>query len=112
MIIKYAETQPTQVGPGMSRRLAHSDHLMMVVIDLTDGPSQAVPLHQHPHEQISYLAAGQINFVIHQGDEVIVEALEPGDMVVVPSNAPHTVELLSTSARIVDCFYPLREDFL
>ena len=36
----------------------------------------------------------------------------PGDMVVVPQDAPHTVELLSDSARLIDCFYPIREDFL
>jgi quercetin dioxygenase-like cupin family protein len=41
-----------------------------------------------------------------------VDLVEAGDLIVVPSNAPHTVEVLSEAARLIDCFYPIREDFL
>jgi quercetin dioxygenase-like cupin family protein len=85
--------------------------MMLVIVEL-DGPSQAVPLHQHPHEQISYVVEGQINFVIGDGEQRTVDQVGPGDAVVVPPNAPHTVEVLTESARVIDCFYPIREDFL
>ena len=38
--------------------------------------------------------------------------LGPGDLVTVPPDAPHTVQLLSAHVRLVDTLYPLREDFL
>ena len=36
----------------------------------------------------------------------------PGDLVTVPPDVPHTVQLLSKHVRLVDTFHPLREDFL
>jgi quercetin dioxygenase-like cupin family protein len=85
---------------------------MMTVVDFVDGPSPAAPPHQHPHEQISYIAEGKVNFVIGEGETKTVDLLEPGDMVIVPPDAPHTVEVLTESARLIDCFYPIRQDFL
>ncbi|MBL7202620.1 MAG: cupin domain-containing protein [Anaerolineae bacterium] len=108
---KYAQLPVTEVSPDMRRRLVHTDHIMLVIVDL-DGPSTAVPLHQHPHEQISYIVEGEVNFVIGDGAERAVDRVGPGDAVVVPPDAPHTVEVLTESARVIDCFYPIREDFL
>ena len=82
---------------------------MMAVIDFNDGPtSQPDPPHSHPHEQISYVAAGEINFFL---DNAPVR-LGPGDMFTVPANVPHTVQLLSADVRLIDAFSPLREEFL
>jgi quercetin dioxygenase-like cupin family protein len=111
-VLRYADLPVAKPTPNMLRREAHTGNIMVTVIDLIDGPSQAVPLHSHPHEQISYMVEGKVNFVIGEGDERTIDSLEPGDLVVVPPNAPHTVELLSETARLVDCFYPIREDFL
>jgi quercetin dioxygenase-like cupin family protein len=58
------------------------------------------------------MAEGKVNFIIGEGDGRTVELMEPGDMVIVPPNAPHTVEPLTASARLIDCFYPIREEFL
>ena len=44
------------------------------------------------------------------GDEQ--QQLGPGDLFTVPPNVPHTVRLLTERVRLVDCFTPLREDFL
>ena len=85
---------------------------MMTVVDFSDGPRPADPTHHHPHEQISYLVSGKVNFIIDTDQGRTVDELAPGDMVVVPTDAPHTVEPLSESARLIDCFYPIREDFL
>jgi quercetin dioxygenase-like cupin family protein len=109
---RYAEMPVANPAPDMFRRQAHSEHLMIVIVDFVNGPSTAVPPHQHPHEQISYIAEGRVHFIIGEGAERRVDEVGPGDMVVIPPNAPHTVELLTESARVVDCFHPIREDFL
>ena len=97
------------IGPGRSRYLGHTDQLMMVVIDFDDGPSAAPDLpHSHPHEQVSYVAAGEL--IVHIGSDST--RLGPGDIFTVPPDIPHTIQLLSTHVRLVDTFTPLRRDFI
>ncbi len=109
---KYDQMVVANPAPDTFRRQAHTGNIMVTVVDFVNGPSAAAPPHQHPHEQISYIAEGRVNFIIYEGDEKMVSLVEPGDLVVVPPNAPHTVEPLTASARLIDCFYPIRQDFL
>lgn len=104
-----AETPRETFAPGRERYLTHTNNLMMVVIDFTDGPStQPDPPHSHPHEQITYVAEGEVLFFL--GDTP--HRLQAGDMITVPSNLPHTIQLLSPKVRLVDTFNPIRQDFL
>lgn len=97
------------IAPGRERYLAHGEHLMTVVLDLTDGPAaEPDPPHSHPHEQITYVAAGNVRFFL-DGD---VYDLSAGDLIVVPSNIPHSIQTLSAYVRLVDTFHPIREEFL
>jgi quercetin dioxygenase-like cupin family protein len=97
------------IGSGRQRYIAHTDNLMMVVIEFDDGPSETPdPPHTHPHEQVSYVAEGEL--IVHVGDEAT--RLRPGDIFAVPPNVPHTIQLLSKHVRLVDTFTPLRQDFL
>lgn len=108
-ILKSAEITPESIGSGRTRYLTHTDQLMMVVIDFNDGPtSEPDPPHSHPHEQVSYVAAGEVIFFL--GDEQF--HLVPGDIFTVPPDIPHTVQLLSEHVRLVDTFHPIRKDFL
>ena len=108
-IIKEAETRPQPIAPGRTRYLAHTDHLMMVVIDFTDGPAEAPdPPHSHPHEQISYVVSGEVLFFL----DGVPTRLGPGDITTIPPDVPHSIQLLTASVRLVDTFHPLREDFL
>ena len=107
--MKHSEITPEAIAQGRTRYLAHLSNLMMVVIDFHDGPtSQPDPPHSHPHQQISYVASGEINLVL----ENEVTHLGPGDIFTVPPNAPHGIQLLTEHVRIVDTFSPIREDFL
>lgn len=107
--LKEVEMSKEAIAPGRSRYLGNTDTLMMVVIDFDDGPSEAPdPPHSHPHEQVSYVAAGEL--VVHIGDES--RQLGPGDVFTVPPDVPHTIRLLSRHVRLVDTFTPLRDEFL
>lgn len=107
--IKQAEVTKESIAAERRRYLCHTDNMMMVVIDFDDGPhSEPDPPHQHPHEQISYIAEGEIIVFIDGAPS----QLGPGDMFTVAPNIPHTIQLLSKHARLVDTFTPLREDFL
>jgi quercetin dioxygenase-like cupin family protein len=108
---KFTDLTVVEMAPDVLRREVHTEHVMVTVVDFCSRRA-TVPLHQHPHEQISYVVEGRVNFVMGEGQGRTVELLEAGDMAVVPPNAPHTVEVLSESARVLDCFYPIRQDFL
>jgi quercetin dioxygenase-like cupin family protein len=107
--LKYDEMPVTEIREGAERRLGHTDNLMIVVIDFYDGPkTQPDPLHSHPHEQVSYVAEGEILFVL-DGQQT---RMGPGDVFLVPSGKPHSIQQLTEHVRLVDCFTPIREDFL
>ena len=110
-VFRQRELAVAEPSPDVLRRQVHTDHIMVTVVDFTTHDA-AISLHHHPHEQISYVVEGKINFVLGEGEARTVDTLEAGDMVVVPPDVPHTVEVLSESARVLDCFYPIREDFL
>lgn len=108
-VLRYDETPAEQIREGVERRLGHTENLMMVVIDFDDGPKEEPdPPHSHPHEQVSYVAEGEILFLL----DGQAERLGPGDVFLVPSGEPHSIQQLSEHVRLVDCFTPIRKDFL
>lgn len=109
-VLKFDEVPYEFVREGLQRKILHTENLMTVLIDFTDGPwDEPEPPHSHPHEQTSYVAAGEILFIC-EGEED--QHLNEGDMFAVPAGRPHTIQLLSEKARLVDSFNPIREDFL
>lgn len=107
--LKYADAKKETIGEKRVRYLTHTENLMMVVIDFDDGPTdEPDPPHSHPHQQVSYVADGNVIFFL-DGEPT---ELGPGDMFTVPPDIPHTVQLLTKHVRLVDTFTPLRQDFL
>ena len=108
-IVKKAGLTPEAIAAGRTRYLANTDNLMLAVIDFQDGPTtEPDPPHSHPHEQISYVAAGEIIFFL-DGKPT---RLTTGDIYTVPPNVPHTVQLLTEHVCLIDAFTPIRQDFL
>lgn len=108
-VVHWADTTPDIIAPGRTRYLAHTDDLMVVVIDFEDGPhAEPDPPHDHPHQQITYVAEGELLFFV-DGEP---HALGPGDLITVPGGVPHTIQLRSRRARLVDTFTPVRAEFL
>jgi quercetin dioxygenase-like cupin family protein len=101
---------PTRTNPDGSRQwIGHGEHLMMVAAEIGGGPAAKPNTpHAHPHEQIGYLEQGEL--VVFIGDEQ--SRVSPGDFWVIPGGVPHTVQLLTKTAKLVECFTPIREDFL
>ncbi|HNW52258.1 MAG TPA: cupin domain-containing protein [Prolixibacteraceae bacterium] len=106
----YDETEPQKVNETTQRRLVYTNNLMMVNVEFTDGPTENPdPLHSHPHEQVSYLTEGEIFLLVGNEEKVYLKA---GDHFAIPSNVPHSIHRLTPFVRIIDCFTPIREDFL
>lgn len=98
-----------QIGPNLYRRITHLDKLMMVILRFENGPmKEADPYHNHPHEQISYVIKGELNFFV-EGEK---HHLKEGDTISIASGLKHTVQTLSETVELIDTFSPIREDFL
>jgi len=109
-VLKVNDAVITTVKEGVRRRLIHTNDLMMVVIDFEDGPwKEPDPPHSHVHEQTTYVVEGEIIFFC-EGE--LEQRLKSGDMFSVPSGKKHTIQLLTSTAKLVDSFTPLRQEFL
>ena len=109
-VLKFDEVPYEQVREGLKRKIIHTDSLMTVLLDFSDGPwDKPEPPHSHPHEQVSYVAEGEILFFCEGEPE---QHLKQGDLFAVAGGIKHTVQLLTEKVRLVDSFTPLREDFL
>lgn len=109
-VLKFDEVPYEKVKEGLERKIILTDELMTVLIDFSNGPwDEPEPLHSHPHQQTSYVAEGEIIFYCEGEPD---QHLKAGDMYAIPSGLKHTVKLLTKKVRLVDSFYPVREDFL
>ena len=92
---------------GVTRRV-FSGEKSMVVLN-TIQPFAKPALHQHPHEQITYILAGECDFTL--GEEMV--HMGPGDVILVPPDIPHTLTPLGQETIVnLDVFTPIREDYL
>ncbi len=96
---------PERISSGLTRRYVMADKSTMAVYDLRKGARVAV--HQHGSEQVSYVQSGRLRFVV--GGQV--HDLRPGQVIVIPANAPHSIEALETSVEI-DFFAPPRASWI
>src|ERR1700694_4632466 len=89
----YEQTKGDHFREGAERRILNTGTLMTVVIDFDNGPwAKADPMHSHPQEQITYVAEGELLFLA-EGEEPY--RLLAGDMVAIPPDLPHSIQLLS-----------------
>jgi quercetin dioxygenase-like cupin family protein len=101
-----SEAIAVEMFPGVVRRTLNSgDRTTLIEVTLARGVT--VPDHTHPHEQIGYVAKGRVRFAI--GGQV--RELAAGDGYLVPADASHEVTALEDSVCI-DCFSPVREEYL
>jgi quercetin dioxygenase-like cupin family protein len=108
-VLKEKLTTPEKLSPVFERRIAHLNNLMIVVCDFTNGPAKEPDKpHSHPHEQITYVAEGDLYLFIGEEKHLLTK----GDIFTVPSGLPHCIQTISQHVRLIDTFSPVREDFL
>jgi quercetin dioxygenase-like cupin family protein len=97
-------TQTRNIFAGVSGRYAHAARLSVGEIDLAAGA--VVASHQHPHDQLSYVVSGEVEFTV--GSET--QLMKPGAVAIIPGGTPHGCRAITT-CRLVDAFTPVREDY-
>ena len=100
------DSAEVQMIPGLSRKvLAHGGTLMRVKLMIDKGV--VGPLHQHIHEQTTYILKGKIEFTL-EDKKIICNA---GDSLYIAPNLMHGITCLE-DGELLDIFTPMREDFL
>ena len=91
------------LSAGTERKIAHLENLMVVVYDFTDGPMKSPETpHSHPHEQITFVAAGELKFFKNDKEFYLTE----GDIITIEPNVSHCIQTLSKRVKLVDRFHP------
>lgn len=94
-----------EIMPGMRGRFLDSDCMTFAFWEIEAGFE--LPSHSHHHEQVAHMQEGTFELTLG-GTARIVEA---GAITVIPGNAEHSGRTL-TFCRILDIFYPRRQDYL
>ncbi|NUU67212.1 cupin domain-containing protein [Enterobacteriaceae bacterium BIT-l23] len=106
MFTFYDQTTLEDLGDGVKRRiLAHDGKMMAVEVSFEAGA--VGPMHNHPHEQLTYVLSGEFDFTI--GDET--HRVRAGDTLYKEPHIMHGCVCIS-AGKLLDTFTPVREDFL
>jgi quercetin dioxygenase-like cupin family protein len=99
------DRDPMTLVPGAITRTFWGDNILLSLVEIE--ANSEVPRHTHPHEQAGVLIEGEMEMGI--GGEVRV--MKPGDMYIIPANVEHYARCGDTSAKALDIFSPVREEF-
>jgi quercetin dioxygenase-like cupin family protein len=91
--------------PGIDRRAVWLDGVMLTFF--TFAPNAIVPEHAHPHEQITLVTRGAMEFML-DGETKLLRA---GDGVSIPPNVTHKAVILDEETEAIDAWTPPREDY-
>jgi len=105
LIFKYQDSKPVEMFPGVVRRTLSTGQRIMLT-EFSYEKNSKVPMHKHPHEQISCVIQGRYKVWI----EGIEYTVEKGDSYLVPPNVEHCQEAIEKTVT-VDIFSPPREEY-
>jgi quercetin dioxygenase-like cupin family protein len=92
------------LGGAVKGHYAHLDRMTIGEVRMDAGA--VLPMHAHPHDQITYVISGRYEFTV--GDETTV--MEPGMTALIPGGVIHGGKTL-TACHVIDLFAPVREDY-
>jgi len=99
------ELKQKQVLEGITLRSVAGDKVMMTFFEFEEGA--VIPPHSHPHEQITFVQEGELEFTL-KGETMV---LSEGQGVVIHANEEHSARVNKGPARALDAWHPVREDY-
>jgi quercetin dioxygenase-like cupin family protein len=104
--VNWASVPAERVGEGIERQMVWGERVM--ICRLRIAPHTVTPVHAHPHEQVTLVEQGPVEFFI-DGQSRIADT---GDVLHFPSGIRHGATMLDREVILIDIFSPIREDFL
>ena len=94
-----------EVAPGILLNLAWGERLMIARVAMQ--PHSAMPLHNHPHEEMGMVLEGETQFIIGNA----VSNLKKGDVFLAPPNIKHRAITDDQAVVILEVWSPPREEY-
>lgn len=104
-LYKIAALPTSQLIEGYTAQFIHTASATYSHVTVAAGAH--LPLHQHIHEQVSYVISGEFELTV----DGVAHRLVAGQVFVIPSNTPHS-GLAITDCFLLDVFTPRREDYV
>lgn len=102
--VKLKQVEEKEIVPGFFARFVHSENMTFAYWRVEAGAS--LPEHTHPHEQVFNITDGEFQLTIEGETRIMV----PGEMAIIPGNAPHTGKAI-TACKLIDVFHPIRQEY-
>jgi quercetin dioxygenase-like cupin family protein len=102
--INLDEIEQREFLPGLHARFLHSENMTIAFWFIEAGSE--MPLHSHPHEQITSIIDGKLELTLGEESRI----LGPGSAGVIAPEIPHAGKAIS-DCRVIDVFHPVREDY-
>lgn len=102
MLLK--DLTPKELMLGITGYYTHGKNMTFGLVEIEAGT--VMPLHQHMHEQITYILEGQLDMHI----DGAAHTLTAGSYYVIPSNVWHGAHAV-TACKLIDVFEPVREEY-
>jgi len=102
--IDLLDLEEKELVPGFHAKFVHSENMTLAYWRIEAGSS--LPDHSHPCEQVANVIEGEFELVV-EGE---AKRRTPGQVAVIPGNVPHHGTAI-TDCRLIDVFYPVREDY-
>lgn len=102
--IELASIEPKKLIEGYLARFIHTENMTFSFVEVQQG--KVLPEHSHLNEQVSIMMEGEFELTL-EGAPI---RFGPGSVIVIPANAKHA-GLAITDCKLLDVFYPVREDY-
>ena len=106
---RWPEIPVEVMNPLLTRQFVTGTQAMLARLVLRKGCM--VPRHAHANEQIAFVAEGALRFALGEEDALEYKIVRAGEILVIPSNLPHSAEALEDTVDF-DIFAPPRQDWI
>jgi quercetin dioxygenase-like cupin family protein len=102
----WATVPVEQIAEGIERQMIWGERLM--ICRLRFKPHVVTAVHSHPHEQMTIVERGRVQFSI----DGQLRTATAGDVLHFSSDVAHGATMLDEEVVLIDIFSPIREEFL
>jgi quercetin dioxygenase-like cupin family protein len=108
-VAELAEVKAAEMKSGLLTRhtLAYNEEMMLCHFALKKG--LRLELHQHVAAQIGYVLKGKVKFIKADGTSFIATA---GTSYVFDSHEVHGIEEVYEPSEFIECFAPMRPEYI
>ncbi len=108
-VAELNEVKAAEMKPGLltRRTLAYNDQMMLCHFTMEEGLK--LDLHKHLAVQVGYVIEGKVRFIKDDGTGFIATA---GTSYIFDSNEVHGIDKVYESTELVECFSPMRPEYV